>query len=348
MAMSLPPVRTRLKDLAELAGVSTATVSRVLNGKTGVSGTTRKAVVAALDVLGYDRPEKLRTRSRGLVGLVVPELDNPVFPALAQAIESSLADHGYTPLLCTQTPGGTTEDEYVEVLLEHGVVGIVFVSGRHADTTADHTRYGRLADRGVPVVLVNGHSEDVDAPAVATDDAVAIDLAVRHLRSLGHVRLGLAIGPERYLPARRKVAAFRAAMAAGPGGDRGEPDVVTTLFTVEGGQAAGAELLDRGCTALVCASDLMALGAIRAARARGLVVPDDVSVVGFDDSLLIAFTDPPLTTVRQPVDRMGEAAVTALLSEISGVPVPRTELLFHPELIVRASTAPARPLVARP
>ena len=349
MAMSLPPVRTRLKDLADLAGVSTATVSRVLNGKAGVSGATRKAVLAALDVLGYDRPEKLRTRSQGLVGLVVPELDNPVFPALAQAIENALADRGYTPLLCTQTPGGTTEDEYVEVLLEHGVAGIVFVSGRHADSTADHSRYERLRTRGVPIVLVNGRPDDVDAPAVATDDAVAIDLAVRHLRSLGHDRIGLAIGPERYLPARRKVAAFRAAVAA-TGGPGTEADVVTTLFTVEGGQAAGSQLLDRGCTALVCASDLMALGAIRAARSRGLLVPDDVSVVGFDDSSLTAFPDPPLTTVRQPVDRMGDAAVSALLSEIGGVPVPRTELLFHPELIVRSSTgaAPARVLAARP
>ena len=345
MSTTLPPDRTRLKDLADLAGVSTATVSRVLNGKAGVSAATRKAVLAALDVLGYDRPQTLRTRSQGLVGLVVPELDNPVFPAMAQAIENALADRGYTPLLCTQTPGGTTEDEYVEVLLEHGVDGIVFVSGRHADTGADHERYSRLLSRGTPIVLVNGRPDAVDAPAVSTDDAVAVELAVRHLRSLGHERVGLAIGPERYLPARRKVAAFRAAMAA----TGAQAEIVTTLFTVEGGQAAGSQLIERGCTALVCASDLMALGAIRAARQRGLRVPEDVSVVGFDDSSLIAFTDPPLTTVRQPVERMGSAAVSALLSEISGVPVPRTELLFHPELIVRASTAPAqRAAVAAP
>ena len=341
MSSTLRHVRTRLKDLADQAGVSTATVSRVLNGKAGVAAETRKAVLAALDVLGYDRPEKLRTRSEGLVGLIVPELDNPVFPALAQAIETTLSDRGYTPLLCTQSPGGTTEDEYVEMLIEHGVDGIVFVSGRHADTTASYDRYHRLRSQGVPIVLVNGYAEGVDAPSVSTDDTVAVQLAVRHLVSLGHERIGLAIGPDRYIPSRRKVVAFSAALQRfDPPLDPAE-HVVTTLFTVEGGQAAGGELIDKGCTAIFCGSDLMALGAIRAARARGLRVPEDVSVVGFDDSPLIAFTDPPLTTVRQPVSGMGKAAVSALLSEIAGARVPRTELLFHPELIVRGSTGPA-------
>ena len=148
MSPTLPPVRTRLTDLAEQAGVSTATVSRVLNGKHGVSAQARQAVLAALDVLGYERPEKLRTRSAGLVGLVVPELSNPVFPAFAQVIETMLTERGYTPLLCTQSPGGTTEDQYVEMLLEHAVDGIVFVSGLHADTTASKERYHRLRSRG--------------------------------------------------------------------------------------------------------------------------------------------------------------------------------------------------------
>lgn len=341
MSSTLPHVRTRLKDLADQAGVSTATVSRVLNGKAGVAAHTRTAVLAALDVLGYDRPEKLRTRSEGLVGLVVPELDNPVFPALAQTIETTLAELGYTPLLCTQSPGGTTEDEYVEMLIEHGVDGIVFVSGRHADTTASRDRYHRLRSRGVPIVLVNGYAEGVDAPTVSTDDAVAVELALRHLTTLGHRRIGLAIGPDRYIPARRKVAAFTAALSRlSPRTDPAE-HIVSTLFTVEGGQAAAGSLFDSGHTAVVCGSDLMALGAIRAARSRGMSVPDEASVVGFDDSPLMAFTDPPLTTVRQPVAGMGRAAVSALVSEITGESVPRTELLFHPELIVRGSTGPA-------
>jgi DNA-binding LacI/PurR family transcriptional regulator len=117
------------------------------------------------------------------------------------------------------------------------------------------------------------------------------------------------------------------------------------MFTVEGGAAAASRLIDRGATAIVCGSDLMALGAIRAARQRGLDVPRDLSVVGYDDSTLIAFTDPPLTTVRQSVQAMGEAAVRALIDEISGEPAPRAEYVFRPELVVRSSTGavPAPP-----
>ena len=125
-------------------------MSRVLNDKPGVSADTRQAVLTALDVLGYERPARLRKRSAGLVGLVVPELDNPIFPAFAQVIESVLAQAGYTPVLCTQTPGGVTEDEYVEMLLDRQVSGIVFVSGLHADTTADPERYRRLVARKLP------------------------------------------------------------------------------------------------------------------------------------------------------------------------------------------------------
>src|SRR5699024_8855051 len=109
------PGRTRLADVAEQAGVSTATVSRVLNGKPEVAAQTRKAVLAAVDLLGYESPDRPRSRSAGLIGLIVQELTNPVFPAFAQAMESGLAALGYTPILCAQSPGGTTEDQYVEM-----------------------------------------------------------------------------------------------------------------------------------------------------------------------------------------------------------------------------------------
>src|SRR3954469_91873 len=147
----------RLAEVAEYAGVSEATVSRVLNAKPGVSEATRQAVLTALDVLGYERPARLKQHSAGLVGLIVPELDNPIFPAFAQVIDSALAHHGYTPVLCTQTPGGVHEDDYTQMLLERGVSGIVFVSGLHADSTADPDRYLALRRRGLPIVLINGY-----------------------------------------------------------------------------------------------------------------------------------------------------------------------------------------------
>lgn len=336
-------MRARLSDIAAQAGVSEATVSRVLNDRPGVSAETRQTVLTALDVLGYERPARLRKRSAGLVGLVVPELDNPIFPMFAQVIQSALAQQGYTAVLCTQTPGGVTEDEYVEMLLDRQVSGIVFDSGLHADSTADHERYRKLISRPMPIVLVNGYAAGIDAPFVSCDDTVAAELAVNHLVALGHRRIGLISGPERYVPVRRKLAGYRAAMRAAVGLADAELDelIALSLFGVEGGQAAAARLLDRGVTGIVCGSDLMALGAIRAARARCLAVPGDVSVVGYDDSPLIPFTNPPLTTVRQPVRAMAVAAVRALVDEIRGQAAPRSEYVFQPELVVRGSTAVA-------
>jgi alanine racemase len=335
--------RARLSDIAEQAGVSEATVSRVLNDRPGVSTSTRQSVLTALDVLGYERPMRLRGRS-GLVGLIVPELDNPIFPAFAQVMETLLAQHGYTPVLCTQTPGGVTEDDYVDLLLDRGVAGIIFVSGMHADSTADHASYRALVDRGLPIVLVNGYADGVDAPFISDDDAAAMDLAVTHLVAMGHRRIGLAVGPIRFVPVVRKRAAFIEAMTRQTGitSDDAAGLVAHSLFGLEGGQAAAHHLLGCGVTAMVCGSDLMALGAIRTVRQRGLRVPDDVSVVGYDDSRLIPFTDPPLTTVRQAVPAMATAAVQALLDSINHSPAPRDEFVFRPELIVRGSTGPAR------
>jgi LacI family transcriptional regulator, repressor for deo operon, udp, cdd, tsx, nupC, and nupG len=334
----------RLADIATQAGVSEATVSRVLNDKPGVAIATKQAVMTALDVLGYERPARLRVRSP-VVGLVTPDLTNPIFAAFAQVIETLLAQSGYSCLLCTQSAGGVQEDDYLRMLLEQGVSGIIFVSGRHSDALADHQSYRRLRQRGLPIVLVNGRNDDLAVPSVSCDDQAASALAVEHLLALGHQRIGLAIGPERFAPARGKMAGYRQAMlASGP-----QPAAVSTewieqsLFTVEGGQAAALRLLDQECTAIVCGSDLMALGAIRAIRSRGLTVPGDVSVVGFDDSSLVAFTDPPLTTIWQPVQGMGEAAVRALLDDIHGQPAPQAEYTFRPELVVRDSTAIARP-----
>jgi DNA-binding LacI/PurR family transcriptional regulator len=329
-----------LADIAAQAGVSEATVSRVLNGKPGVAAATRQSVLAALDVLGYERPTRLRQRSAGLIGLITPELSNPIFPALAQVIEQVLTRYGYTPVLCTQTPGGSTEDELVEMLVERGVTGIVFVSGLHADTTADTARYDKLQGQGVPFVMINGYSEKVSAPFISPDDRAAMWMAVRHLAGLGHERIGLAVGPSRFVPVLRKEEGFVAALGdvLGLSEEQSRDLIQHSLFTVEGGQAAANVLLDKGCTAIVCGSDLMAFGAIRGARARGLSVPKDISVVGFDDSPLIAFADPPLTTIRQPVEAMGAAAVNVLLEEIGGNPAQRGEFVFQPELVVRGST----------
>ena len=340
--MTRTPAR-RLAEVAKKVGVSEATVSRVLNGKAGVSDSTREAVLTALDVLGYERPSKLRGQRARLIGLVVPELSNPIFPALAEVIGGALAQRGFTPVLCTRTAGGLSEADYVDMLLEQHASGVVFVSGHFAEVAAPHDHYRLLRGRGVPVVLINAAIDNLDFPCVATDDASAATQAFTHLSALGHERIGLVLGPEDHMPSRRKLAAFQsqaetARLSVAP--------VEHALFSLEGGQAAATRMLRQGVTGIICASDVLALGAIRAVRRAGLSVPGDVSVVGFDDSAWLNCTDPPLTTLRQPIESMGKAAVALLVSQAETAPSHAEELLFEPELVVRGSTGPA-PVAAK-
>ncbi|WP_430499341.1 LacI family DNA-binding transcriptional regulator [Micromonospora sp. CA-269861] len=328
----------RLTEVAKKAGVSEATVSRVLNGRDGVSEATRTAVLTALDVLGYERPTKLRGERARLVGLVLPELQNPIFPALAEVVTGTLAQRGYTPALCARTIGGVSEMDYVEMLLDHQVSGVIFAGGSYALADARHDHYRRLTDRGLPVVLVNAGVDELGFPRVSTDDAVAVEQAYGHLRSLGHERIGMVLGPEGHVPSRRKLDA----MMKAAGWDEGDAECVErSSFSMEGARVAATKLVERGVTGIICASDVLALGTIRAARRLGRSVPADVSVVGFDDSAFMTCTDPPLTTVRQPIETMGQAAVDLLVTQIEGAGVLQDELLFEPELVVRGSTAPA-------
>ncbi|ACU72606.1 transcriptional regulator, LacI family [Catenulispora acidiphila DSM 44928] len=345
--MTPTPAR-RLSEVAQKVGVSEATVSRVLNNKPGVAEGTREAVLTALDVLGYERPTQLRGERARLIGLVLPELQNPIFPALAEVVGGALAQRGFTPVLCTRTAGGLSESAYVDMLLDQHVSGVVFCGGHYAEADAPHDHYRLLKDRGVPVVLFNAAVEDLGFPAVSTDDEVACEQSYGHLESLGHERVGLVVGPEDHMPSRRRVAAFlaeaeRAAKRApGYGARRLSVVVEHAQFSMEGGRAATARALAQGVTAVVCGSDVLALGAIRAVRRSGLDVPRDVSVVGFDDSSFMNCTDPALTTVRQPIEAMGRAAVAMLLKQVEGGRMNTEELLFEPELVVRGSTGPVR------
>jgi DNA-binding LacI/PurR family transcriptional regulator len=375
-SMTRVPTR-RLADVAKKVGVSEATVSRVLNGKAGVSDSTREAVLTALDVLGYERPTQLRGERARLIGLVLPELQNPIFPALAEVIGGALAQRGFTPVLCTRTAGGLSEADYVGMLLDQHVSGVVFAGGHCGEANAPHEHYRLLRSRGIPAVLLHAAVDDLAFPVVSTDDMTATGQAYDHLASLGHRRIGLVVGPADHVPSRRKLAGFieRVRLAAGvapigtvpaetvpaetvpagpvPAGtvaaaDDGVPAPVEhAMFSLEGGQAATTRLLRHGVTGVICGSDVLALGAIRAVRRAGLSVPRDVSVVGYDDSAFMNCTDPPLTTVRQPIEAMGKAAVTLLVSQIENMAVYPEELLFEPELVVRGSTGRG-PVVTSP
>jgi DNA-binding LacI/PurR family transcriptional regulator len=330
-------MKSRLAEVADFAGVSRATVGRVLNGKPGIAPETRDAVLTALDVFGFERPARFRAETAGLVGLVVPDLQNPIFPMFVEAVSLRLVKSGHMPVLCTRTADAVSEAHYIRLLLRHEVAGILFIGASYADAGPD---YGReLLERKTPLVLINPADLNEGASTVCADDASAVEQAVAHLSALGHEEIGLVLGPVGHVPSARKLAAYRVFQeVAGVSDERWRNLVVHTSFSMEGGGSAATKLIAEGVTAIICASDALALGCIRAVRRAGLVVPDDVSVIGFDDSAYMIATDPPLTTLRQPIQAMSAAAVEALNAQINGDTVPNSEATFEPELIVRGST----------
>ena len=236
-------------------------MSRVLNQRPGVAEPTRQAVLTALDVLGYERPTQLRGERARLVGLVLPELQNPIFPAVADVIGGALAQQGFTPVLCTRTVGGFTEAAYVDLLFDQQVSGVVFAGGMYAQEDAPHGHYARLAERNLPVVFINAAAAWLDFPTVSCDDTMAAEQAVDHLVALGHRAHRLA--PRARRTTCRAIASATAGANAAARHDLEIPDhrVARSTFSAEGGQAACGDLLDSGVTAIVCASDPLALGA---------------------------------------------------------------------------------------
>ncbi|MFI8515273.1 LacI family DNA-binding transcriptional regulator [Streptomyces sp. NPDC085460] len=329
-------MKVGIVEVAARAGVSEATVSRVINRRQGVAKKTRDAVETAMAELGYERPVQGQ-----LVALVTEHVSNPFFADVAERIEAALAPHGLKAVLCPAFPGGVQEPEYISAIVDKGIAAVVFLSSSNTVEGADTETYELLRARRIPYVGVNGvFADGVEVPVYSTDDRLAAELAVDHLYRLGHRAIGMASGPTGNHPADRRVQGFLDAMAK-----RGVEDaarlVIRQSYTVEGGQAAAQTLLGLGATAIVAASDYMALGAIRGIRRQGRAVPEDVSVVGYDGSMITEFVDPPLTTVRQPADRLALEVGRSVLALVSNRAVPVGELLFDPELIIRSTTAPA-------
>jgi DNA-binding LacI/PurR family transcriptional regulator len=335
-------VDKRLADVAAFAGVSVATVRRALLDQPGVAPKTKAAVLAALDVLGLERPSRSPASKGGLVGLVVPDLQNPIFPALVEAVSIGLVRRGLMTALCTRTADGVSEANYVELLLRREIAGMVFIGASYADAGPEHGK--ELRQRAIPLVLINAADENEGVPRVSVDDEAAAERALGHLASLGHERIGLILGPEGHVPSARKLGAYVRHVRASPGDQSWRELVLHVPFSVEGGGAAITRLLARGVTGVVCASDALALGAIHTARRRGLAVPGDLSVTGFDDGPYMPLVEVPLTTIRQPVRALGTAAVKLLEAQINGLSAAGEELLLEPELIVRGSTGPCRTL----
>ena len=334
--------RTSMADIAVHAGVSTATVSRVFNGVGQVSDETRRKVLTAIDELGYDRPAPERTPDTPTIGVIVPELTNPIFAAFAHHLQEEVARAGGIAMIRSQTPGATSEFDHLSSLLEHRVSGLIFVSGRHADLLADLGPYHEVVARSIPLVTINGARAEIPAPDFSTDDTLGIRAAVTHLHELGHSRIALLTGRTHIVPALRKAEAFTQVMEELVG-DR-SPIIEETFYTYEAAAAHTNGLIERGVTAIVTGSDLQALGAIRTITSLGLSVPEDISVIGFDDSFLMSHLSPGLTTVHQPVPATVAAAVRNLFEALAtpDYTPEHADYVFSPDLVVRATTARAK------
>jgi LacI family repressor for deo operon, udp, cdd, tsx, nupC, and nupG len=336
----MTPVKPKLHEVAQHAEVSEATVSRVLNRRPGVAEDTRRRVLDVLSQLGYNFGSDPLLKM-GIVGIITPELDNPIFPVITQAIESKLARHGILSLVAPATPTTAHERDYLHHFVRIGATGIVLVNGGYARPTIGYAAYERLLADGIAVVLVNGVYEPCPVPAVTVDITAAAQTAVRHLISLGHEKIGCVAGDNEYAPTLDFLAGYRQALqAASLPVDK--TLVVEAMFTVEGARAATLELLSTDVTAVVAGSDMMALGVISAAQSRGLRVPEDLSVVGFDGTPLVGMCHPTLTTLRQPVDRMAQTVAAMLFSQMDGERQPTQ--VFEAELIAggTAGIAPKR------
>lgn len=334
--------RTSMADIAAHAGVSTATVSRVFNGVGQVSEDTRRRVLTAIDELGYDRPPSEHTPSTPTIGIIVPELTNPIFASFAHHLQEEISRAGGIALIRSQTPGATSELDHLSSLIEHHVSGFIFVSGRHADLLSDLSPYHDVAARGIPFVTINGARPEVPAPDFSTGESLGIRAAVTHLHELGHTRIALLTGRTHIVPALRKAEAFSQVMAELIGDH--SPIIEETFYTYEAAAAHTHALLERGATAIITGSDLQALGAIRTISSLGLSVPGDVSVIGFDDTFLMSHLDPALTTIHQPVQSIVTSAVRALfeaLNTANYAPM-HADYVFSPDLIVRGSTGHVR------
>jgi DNA-binding LacI/PurR family transcriptional regulator len=326
-----------LREVARRAGVSVATASRVANGADSVRPATRERVERAMRDLLYVAPT--RNAATGVIGLLVPELENPIFPVLAQAMVTRAAEAGLASILCNTNGDAFREVEYVHMLLDRRVEGMIFISCEMTNLSGDHDHYERLLGEGARLVFVNGALNSLDVPSVGVDERAAGEVATQHLIELGHRRIGFVAGPEHYLPTQLKEAGRRAALTAADI----EPDglVAHNDFSVRGGRRALAALLEKPDppTAVICSSDVMAVGVLQEATERGLRVPRDLSIVGFDGIDATTWTQPPLTTVEQPIDEIAETAVAALRTLIDEPEKPLPNFYFRPQLVRRASTA---------
>ncbi len=326
----MTPQRASVKDVAAAAGVSVGTVSNVLNRPDTVAEKTRARVEQAMTELNFHRNASARQLRAGVshtVGAIVMDLGNPFYTELARGIEDRLATDDHTLILCSSDDDPRREARFLRLLAEQGVRGVLVTP---MSTTKD--RLATLRRLGIPSVLMDSNSHQ--HASVGVDHVSGGRQAIRHLLERGHRRILFLAGPQELQQTRHRLqGAVESVQAAGL--DPAEVLHVVTLpnLTANDGERGMIEALESGWgpSAVFCMNDIVALGAMRELRSRGLAVPTDMAVVGYDDLYLAAELMTPLTSVRQPMRQLGWAAADLLLTD-----TPHE--LFKPELIVRASS----------
>jgi LacI family transcriptional regulator len=334
--------RVTLTDVAKAVGVNPSTVSRALNDSTvnQVSQVTVRRVRKIAKDLGYTPntvARGLRTNKSMSIGVIIPDLTNPIFPPMVRGIDSYLTPRGYSALIVNTDGSDTAEKTFFASLMERQVDGFIVATGHR-----DHQLMIDAHARGVHAVMVNRDANGVPYPAVTGDDSQGIFAAIEHLRELGHERLVHLAGPIGFSTSQIRAEAYLAACKK----FGLEAQVVTsTAYSVDAGQAAMDYVLDKGLsrvTAVVAGNDLLALGTYHSLRNHGFSCPQDVSVVGFNDMPFANDFQPPLTTVRSPHYEMGVESARLLLSEIDSPRSGGARITLPVSLVIRGSTGPVQ------
>lgn len=334
-----------IKEVAQAAGVSPSTVSRALNDSPLIREETKARIRRIAAELGYERNELARGLVKGVsgvIGLVVPDIANPFFAEITKGVGEVAHQRGYGLILCSTEGDRAKEESYLGILRRKRVDGLILAS-----VTVDDPHLVELKRAGLPFVLVSRLSRTVAGPYVITDDKRGARLAVEHLISLGHERIGFIGGPEDVQSSRDRREAFADTLSEH--GLRLRTDWACFAdFSQRAGRAAALRILSQKQrpTAIFAANDVIALGVMEAAGELGLGIPEDLSLVGYDDIVYASLPRVQLTTVAQPTLEMGRIAASYILDVAAGLRIPRLRKVLAPRLIVRASTAPPRARIA--
>jgi len=329
-----------IKDVAAVAGVSFTTVSHVVNNSRPVSASVRARVEDAIRALNYVPSavaRSLKARATATVGLLVPNGTDPYFAELARGVEDICAVHGYCVFFCNSDDDPAKQRGYLRVLHEKRIDGLIVASGGD-----DAVLAATLANANEPVVVVDRNIQGLNADLVQIDHERGAWLATRHLLALGHARIGCIAGPVSTAVSAMRVHGFLRALAQ-HGVELLDGALVESDASSAGGHRAALRLFDTvQPSAIFAANDMMGIGALRAAAERGISVPGDCSIIGFDDIELSRYTYPSLSTVGNSVRTLGEMAAQTLIERITGGNKGGESMrrVVAPRLVVRESTGP--------